>query len=381
MKNIIYLIFWLIASSPCLAQKVNINKTILWEKGIGNYNNYRIPSIITSKKGTLLAFCEARESGDTGDIDVLMKRSTDNGITWSDESIVWSDGENTCGNPTPVIDNETGRIWLFLTWNHGDDNETQIIHKKSKLPRLPYLSFSDDDGLTWSEPKNMNDSCRNPSWGWYATGPGVGIQIKKGKFKGRLVIPSNHSYDDINGEIRNGPFNYGAHVLFSDNNGSSWEISDSIFPGCNESQIVELENGDLMMNMRSYNNQFSRAYSISNDGGYSWSKIKHDYQLVESKCQASILNYGMFNKKNMYLFSNPAVPVGRTNMTIKTSFDNCKTWINSKVIHSGPSAYSCLTKLPNGNIGIFYEGGKTSAYEKMIFISFKPDALFSDSSF
>ena len=135
------------------------------------------------------------------------------------------------------------------------------------------------------------------------------------------------------------------------------------------------------MNMRSYNNQFSRAYSISNDGGYSWSKIKHDYQLVESKCQASILNYGMFNKKNMYLFSNPAVPIGRTNMTIKTSFDNCKTWINSKVIHSGPSAYSCLTKLPNGNIGIFYEGGKTSAYEKMIFISFKPDALFSDSSF
>ena len=168
---------------------------------------------------------------------------------------------------------------MFLTWNHGDDNETEIIHKKSKFPRLPYLSFSDDDGLTWSEPKNMKDSCRNSSWGWYATGPGVGIQIKKGKFKGRLVIPSNHSYDDINGKIRNGPFNYGAHVLFSDNNGSSWEISDSIFPGCNESQIVELGNGDLMMNMRSYNNQFSRAYSISSDGGYSWSKIKHEYQI------------------------------------------------------------------------------------------------------
>ena len=158
MKNIIYLIFWLIAISPCLAQKVNINKTILWEKGIGNYNNYRIPSIITSNKGTLLAFCEARESGDTGNIDVLMKRSTDNGITWSDQIIVWSDGENTCGNPTPVIDHQTGRIWLFLTWNHGDDNETQIIHKKSKFPRLPYLSFSDDDGLTWSEPKNIGDS-------------------------------------------------------------------------------------------------------------------------------------------------------------------------------------------------------------------------------
>ncbi len=364
----------------CSEKKEAIQQSVLWEKGTGEYNNYRIPSLIVTQKGTLLAFCEGREGGDAGDIDLLLKRSEDKGVTWSDEHMVWNDAQNTCGNPCPVIDKETGRIWLFLTWNNGKDGESAIINKTSSLPRLPYLCYSDDDGLTWSKPVNMNESCRDTSWGWYATGPGFGIQMKNGPYKGRLVIPANHSYDDPNGTIRNGPFGYGAHVLFSDDHGATWKMSEPIKPGCNESQVTELSDGTLVMNMRSYNDQYARAISLSKDGGETWSEIEHDYQLVESRCQASILNYGKYDEKQMYLFLNPAVTSGRNHLTLKASFDDCKSWSNAKLIYEGPAAYSCLTKLPDGKIGMFFEAGEKGAYEKMVFVSFKPEQIFSPGS-
>lgn len=350
---------------------------VLWQQGTGKYNNYRIPSIIVTQKGTLLAFCEGREAGDSGNIDLLLKRSEDNGKTWSNEQVVWDDGTNTCGNPCPVVDKETGRIWLFATWNNGEDQEGEIIHKTATSPRLPYVCYSDDDGFTWSEPDPLPETCRDASWGWYATGPGIGIQIKKGSHKGRLVIPANHSYDDPQGTVRNGPFGYGSHVLYSDDNGKTWSRSEAIKPGCNESQVTELSEGTLVMNMRSYNNQYSRAISFSKDGGKSWSKIEHDVQLVESKCQASILYFGQFDGKQMHLFSNPAVPVGRTALAVKTSFDDCESWSNAKLIYAGPSAYSCLAKLPNGQVGLFFEAGEKRPYAKMVFVSFKIEELFT----
>ena len=97
----------------------NVFKKTLWEKGSGKYNNYRIPSLVVTKKGTVLAFAEGREAGDTGDIDILLKRSLDNGKTWSDEIVVWDQKDNSCGNPVPVVDEQTGRIWLFTSWNDG----------------------------------------------------------------------------------------------------------------------------------------------------------------------------------------------------------------------------------------------------------------------
>jgi len=376
-----FILLLILTACTSNTKQVNYQKANLWTAGIGEYNNYRIPSLIVSPAGTVLAFCEGREGGDSGDINLLLKRSEDNGKTWSKEQIIWDDESNSCGNPCPVVDEETGRIWLFMTWNDGEDHESKIIQKTSKFARLPYSCYSDDDGITWSAPTDISSTCRDTTWGWYATGPGFGIQVKKGKFEGRMIIPANHSYDDADGNIRGGPYGYGAHVLISDDHGKTWRNSKSIHPGCNESQVVELIDGTLMMNMRSYNEKYCRASAISTDGGESWSEIKHELQLVESKCQAGILNYGKFKGKNMYLFSNPAVPAGRTHMTIKASFDNCNTWINSKLIFSGPSAYSCLTKLPNGNIGLFYEGGINNGYENMIFLSIPPKVLFSDHEF
>ena len=223
----------------------------------------------------------------------------------------------------------------------------------------------------------MLNSCPKEEWGWYATGPGIGIQIKNGSYKGRLVVPANHSYDDKNGNIRNGPYNYGAHSIYSDDNGETWSISESIKPGCNESQLVEIDDGKLLINMRSYNDKNSRAIAVSNNGGSSWSEIKHDLSLVESRCQASIINYGLYNNNNVHLFSNPSVPNGRYNMTVKVSYDECKTWANSVLIYPGPSAYSCLSRLPNGNIGIFYERGVKHPYEELVFQSISPEMIIS----
>jgi sialidase-1 len=380
MRKIPILILSLIlAACTSKTELESLQKVDLWTAGSGAYNNYRIPSVIVSPSGTVLAFCEGREGGDNGDINLLLKRSEDNGITWNKEQIIWDDLNNSCGNPCPVVDEETGRIWLFLTWNNGEDHESKIIRKTSKYPRLPYSCFSDDDGLTWSVPEDMSSTCRDTSWGWYATGPGFGIQAKTGKYRGRLIIPSNHSYDDPEGTMGNGPFSYGSHVLYSDDHGENWTMSQSITPGCNESQITELSDGTLLMNMRSYNGPKSRATSISKDGGATWSEIFHDCQLVESRCQASILNFGDFRGQSMQLFTNPAVPEGRTHLTLKASFDDCESWTNSKLIYAGPAAYSCLTRLSNGKIGIFFEAGKEHAYEKMIFVAIDADQIFRES--
>ena len=348
---------------------------VLWSQEDTTHNNFRIPSLIVSKNNTLLAFSEGREEGDAGNIDILLKRSIDNGKTWGEQIVVWDDAGNTCGNPCPVVDQRTGRIILFMTWNLGSDREADIIRKKSESTRMPYITFSDDDGLTWSTPKNVSESAKREEWGWYATGPGVGIQLWSKKYKDRLVIPCNNSYDDP-GNPRDG-FGYGSHVLLSDDGGTNWRMSESIMPEVNESQVVELDDGTLMMNMRSYQGKASRATSISYDGGETWSEVQHDSQLVEPVCQGSILQYGEYEKGKMYLFSNPAVSNSRSYMSIKTSFDGCQTWPNSKLIYAGPSAYSCLTTLPDGNVGLFFEAGEESPYEKMVFVSFPPEVLFT----
>jgi sialidase-1 len=351
----------------------------VWQRSDPGYTLFRIPSLIVTQKGTVLAFAEGRAGQeDSGNIDLLVKRSTNNGKTWSEQSVVWSDRDNTCGNPCPVIDQTTGRIILMMTWNPGSDDEGDIIKHETEDTRRPFMCYSDDDGLTWSEPVDLSATCKNPDWGWYATGPGIAIQLKSKKYKNRLVIPANHSYttNKKDEQVTEGGHGYGSHVLLSDDGGDNWRMSRVIMPGCNESQVVELSDGTLMMNMRSYNRMGCRAISYSGDGGETWSEIEHALQLADEVCQASFIKYGSYDGKRMYLFSNPGNPVDRLFMTVKASFDECKTWSNDKLIFAGPSAYSCMTVLPDGNIGLLFEGGKDFRYENIVFISMHPDQLF-----
>ncbi len=376
IKIIPFLILGMLSS---FTQTHETESSVLWKAGSGEYASYRIPSIIEAPDKSLLAFCEGRkERSDAGEIAILMRRSHDGGGSWEEEELVMADGENTLGNPCPVLDIETGRIWMFLTWNLGTDKEKASVRKESRDTRHPYLCYSDDSGKTWSEPVDMLASCKDSSWGWYATGPGIGIQLTSGDYKGRMVIPANHSYDDPEGFMSgvNGKYGYGAHVLISDDHGETWRMGDPIRPGCNESQVVELSDASLLMNMRSYNDQHSRAIAQSFDGGETWTEIWHDYQLSEPKCQASIIKHPIPQGKELILFSNPATAHGRTHMTIKASRDGAKTWYSSRLINAGRSGYSCLVSLPGGDVGILYETGEEYYAENLVFERFHLSELF-----
>lgn len=371
MNKFIYtLIFVFLANvfTPCFTFASDIvviaEERELFSKNTHGYHTFRIPSLIVSTKGTVLAFAEGRKesSSDTGDIDLVMRRSEDGGKTWGPLRVIWDDGSHVCGNPTPVVDETTGTIWLLLTWNRGDDHERDIIAKKATDTRRVFVTYSTDDGLTWATPKDITATTKETSWGWYATGPGMGIQIKNGIHKGRLIIPSDHSYDSVDGTVSGGNFEYGAHVIYSDDHGKTWQLGGTIRPKMNECQVIERAdgNGTLLMNMRSYFGKNRRALSLSDDGGITWSDPMEAVELVEPVCQAALIRY----KEDWMLFSNPA-STKRENMTLRLSKDDGRTWPISKVLHAGPSAYSALAVLPNGDILCLYEKGNQNPYEQI----------------
>ena len=342
--------------------QAEVDESVIFRSGEEGYSNYRIPSLINTKSGSLLAFCEARKDhrGDSGNIDLVVKRSTDGGKTWSRPLVVWDAGDHTAGNPCPVVDQRTGRIINIICWNLATDHGRDLHAGTSVDTRRVYQTHSDDDGLTWSGPKEITAKVKHPSWWWYATGPGVGIQLQKGPHKGRLVIPANHTAEGY----------YGAHTLYSDDGGESWKISEIIKPTVNESQVVELSDGRLMINMRTqgaadtkrpYSGYRSIAYS--SDGGESWTDPLFDDEPGDPICQASIIRYDA----NRILFSNPNPPISlergpREQMTVRLSNDDGQTWTKELLIYDGPSAYSSLAKLPDGEIGLLYEKDKDIAF-------------------
>lgn len=337
----------------------------LYVSGQDGYHTYRIPALAVTAKGTVLAFCEGRQSGsgDSGNIDLLVKRSTDHGKTWSSQQVIWDDGDNTCGNPCAVVDGDAGTIWLLTTWNRGDDRESQIIDQTSQDTRRVFVMHSQDDGVTWSEAKEITDVAKKPEWTWYATGPGGGIQVQHGPHKGRLIIPCDH--------IEAGTKHYYSHVIYSDDHGQSWQLGGRTPQHqVNECEVVELAGGQLMLNMRNYDRtKKNRQVAISEDGGLTWQDQRFDPTLIEPICQAAIERYRWPDDKQdgAILFSNPASAEGRVNMTVRASFDEGRSWPVSRTLHAGPSAYSDLGVLANGIVGCLYEAGQSHPYESIIF--------------
>lgn len=374
MRTIAPILFSMTILVGCASEPM-LEQTAIFTSGIGGYHTYRIPALVITPQGAILAFCEGRKNkqGDTGDIDLLMKRSEDGGVTWSEQQIVWDDGNNVCGNPSPVVDEETGVIWLLMTGNSSEDHEEDIIHKRGQDTRRVFVSSSQDDGKTWAEPTDITASVKDPSWGWYATGPGHAIQLKNGPHKGRLVIPCDHSYDDTTNAVINNLYGYGSHTIFSDDHGKTWQIGGVIRPKANECQVVELAdgNGTLLMNMRSYFGHNRRTHASSSDGGLTWTPPTDVDDLVEPVCQASIIRYSTDRDgdKNRLLFSNPAKE-SRERLTIKMSIDEGKTWPVFKALYAGPAAYSDLAVSPDKAIYCLYERGIEHPYEEITFAKF-----------
>ncbi len=349
-----------------------VARTPVFVSGQDGYHTYRIPSLLVTPRGTLLAFAEGRKqgSGDAGDIDLLLKRSPDLGRTWEAAQTVWDDGPNTCGNPCPVVDRETGTLWLLLTWNRGDDAEHQIIAQQSRDTRRVFVTRSTDDGLTWSAPREITGSVKLTNWTWYATGPGAGIQLEHGPHRGRLVIPCDH--------IEAGTGHYYSHVIYSDDHGATWQLGGSTPQHqVNECEVVELTGNRLLLNMRNYDRaRRTRQQAISTDGGSTWGQQRHVPELVEPICQASLrrLSWPNDRQRSVILFANPA-SAKRENLTVRASFDEGDTWPVARLLDRRPSAYSCLATLPQGEVGILYEAGEKHPYETLVFARFHPGWL------
>jgi len=362
--------------------KYNVTKTLtihnepipVFTAGEAGYKCFRIPAIIhlpnqsrtSRREGELLSFAEGRKRGcsDSGDIDLVMKRSTDAGLTWGPLQVIWDDSTNTAGNPAPIYDAVENVIVLLSTWNLGEDKEPQIIDGVSKDTRRVFVLKSTDQGQNWSAPKDITAFAKLDNWTWYATGPGSGIQLQQGAYKDRLMVACDH--------IESGTKKYFSHAIYSDDHGDTWQLGGSSPKDqVNECEVAELPNGTLLLNMRNYDrNQKQRQTAISKDGGVTWSDQKHHPDLIEPICQASLQTY-LHDNANYLLFSNPASQDKRINMTLRLSEDSGATWPIDLVLHEGPSAYSDLVVDGTGMIGCLFEAGEASPYEQIVFSRIK----------
>ena len=222
----------------------------LFTSGEAGYHTYRIPALVVTSGGTVLAFCEGRvhSRSDAGKIDLLLRRSTDRGRTWGDTQLVAADGDMTCGNPCPLVAAD-GTVRLPFCKNEGDGPEGMII--EGKAPRTVWLTSSGDDGATWAAPVDITADVKDPSWTWYATGPGHGIRLANG----RLVVPCDH----IVGVEFTPDDPYHSHVIISDDGGDSWRLGGIVPEGTNECTVVETAEGSVYINCRNYKGAKRRA--------------------------------------------------------------------------------------------------------------------------
>lgn len=329
----------------------------------GTPHTYRIPSLVTTTSGTLLAITDARyenASDVPGDIDLQLRRSTDNGTTWGSAITI-----NTVhgGDACTVVDKETGRIFIFYAYSeyqgifgsNGDPDSPNTL-------RSQYV-YSDDDGLTWSAPVDLTAALYKSGDKSYWASAGTGIQLRNGT----LVIPI--------GVVRAGNEIYGA-LIYSTDHGATWNRSaTNSFNRFDENTIVELNDGRIMINSRNHYGTGRRLVTYTSDLGTTWEPYSFDAALIDPICQGNIIRYTSTldgYEKDRILFSNPASTSGRKNGALRISYDEGQTWAHTKLYQPGFSAYSSTTILQDGKIGLLYESDN---YTKIKFKRFSLEDL------
>lgn len=344
--------------------------------GEGGFPAIRIPAVVVATNGTVLAFAEGRNATDTDQAanNIILKRSTDGGRTWRAMQIIANDGDNSLNNPTALVEQDTGRVWLMYQRipAHLKETSRQIAtgYEGTSIYRN-FLMWSDDNGETWSRPRDVTRSTKHPAGATtVASGPGIGIELTRGPHRGRLIFPFNE-----------GPFwQWNNYAVFSDDLGATWYCGENA-PGAmirdakgrlrsqvNEVQMVELADGSVRLNSRQFAGAKVRKTAVSHDGGLTWSPIEDMPALRDPSCMASIfrLTFPGDGVKSRILYSGPDSSK-RENGTIHISYDEGKTWPVKRVLYTDSFAYSVLTKLPDGTIGCLFETDKT---DRMVFARF-----------
>lgn len=340
------------ASSPPIHTDVFLAET-------DGYPNYRIPSLVTSQKGTLLAFCEGRnQRSDHAANDLVLRRSLDQGKSWEPLQVIAEAGDDCLSNPQAVVLQATGRILLVFQQYPEGIHEREVIpgYEGDSICRS-FIMYSDDNGKTWAPRREITQSVKPPTATSTASGPGIGIQLTHSPYKGRILMPFNQ-----------GPFgDWKVYAAYSDDGGASWQYGETAPAGApghgNEVQMVELADGAVMLNARSHGGEAHRKTAISQDGGETWSPLRDDHTLIDPQCMGTILRY----KEKVLLFANPMSRDERMNGGIRVSLDDGHSWSEGRTIYPKSFAYSCLAKLPDGSIGLLYEAND---YGKIAFARF-----------
>ncbi|WP_430972798.1 sialidase family protein [Sunxiuqinia rutila] len=353
-------------------------------------DTYRIPGLVTTNEGTLIAVYDIRYNNSKDlqeNIDVGMSRSTDGGQSWEPMRVIMDMGEwggrserlNGIGDPSVLYDHTTGTLWVAGLWMSGATEKDMLwwASKPGMSPEVTgqfVLTKSTDDGLTWSEPINVTEQIKDPAWQLLLQGPGRGITLEDGT----LVFPAQFKADIGEKALDGGQYSCHSTIVYSQDGGQSWHIGTGAKSNTTEAQVVQLTDGSLMLNMRDDRNRKDksdtngRAVATTSDLGKTWTAhATSNSALPESNCMASIISADLNvngKKQRVLFFSNPNNKNQRTNMTIKTSLDEGMTWPEKyqlELNEAGGYGYSCMTMIDDKTIGILYEGVKNLYFQKI----------------
>ncbi|MDP3916126.1 MAG: sialidase family protein [Bacteroidota bacterium] len=365
-------------------------KMVLRAAGQDKTDTYRIPGLVTTNKGTLIAVYDNRYNNSKDlqeDVDIGMSRSTDGGQTWQPMKVIMDMGEyggrsqrlNGIGDPCVLYDHKTNTIWVAALWMSGSAPD-KMLWWASKPGMKPeetgqfILTKSTDDGLTWSQPINITEQIKDPAWQLLLQGPGRGITMTDGT----LVFPAQFKAELGTKALDGGQFTCHSTIVYSKDQGNTWQIGTGAKSNTTEAQVVELADGSLMLNMRDDRNRTDkgetngRAVAVTTDLGKTWITHKSSNSaLQEPNCMASIISADLeINGKmqQVLFFSNPDSKTERSHMTIKASLDGGLTWPQTYQVELNSESgygYSCMSMVDDMTIGILYEGVKDLYFQKI----------------
>ena len=365
---------------PAMAESL-FEQVDVFAAGTEGYHTFRIPTIVTASDGSLIVFAEARKENRSdpggGDIDLVFKRSSDQGKTWSAVKVLDDPGEGWgASNPTPVTDRDTGKVWLIYNrWEPGRGTENSVPGTDHNQT---WARHSSDNGRTWSDAIDLTRAARDyEDWGANFIGPGGAIQSRSG----RLIVPSARSADQYYLTISIGGFEgqtsqMRAYALYSDDHGATWKRGTLVKAQTNENQLVELADGAILMDARQGAGTH-RWLMHSKDGSQTWSDPVAG-QTVTTIC-ASIERYTLEaagDDRNRLLWTGPKGP-GRKHLVIRTSEDEGQTFRDEQTIYGGLAAYSDITILKDKTVGVIWERGVSESYQFVTFTRVNRDFLES----